>query len=109
MIEIKRTHSNIFNWLKPTKQPFDIVTSTREQVQHEEAERGMAEVEPIEVVDRDREERVDRVKKRQLQWPTSQLCKGFVLELVIDMVTRARHRICEKVLVEDVMDRSGAR
>ena len=40
------------------------------------------EVEPMEVDRMDRQERLDRVKRRAAKWETSRICQELVLEMV---------------------------
>ena len=79
----------------------------------------------MEVVDEDREERLERVRRRAMEWKMNYLCRGFILEvmetavleaewrqqacmdLVMDMlegaVKESRQRICQQIIVESVV------
>jgi hypothetical protein len=59
--------------------------------------------EQMEVVDIDREDRLDRVRRRQLQWATSQLCKSMVLDMVDTAVCESSRRVCKEVMMENIV------
>ena len=63
--EMKRTCGNVFSWLKPSP----LVRVFQEHIH-------MVEEEPEDMVvlDRDREERLDRVKKKQLEYKVTFIC-----------------------------------
>ena len=62
--------------------------------------------EQMEVVDRDREDRLDRVRRRQLQWATSQLCKSMVLDMVDTAVCESSMRMCKEVMMENIVNKA---
>ena len=88
-------------------------------------ERIAIEVEAMEVVDEEREERLERVRRRTMEWKTNHLCRGFILEvmetavldaecrqqvcmdLVMDMlegaVKESRQRMCKQIILEAVV------
>ena len=61
---MKRTCRNIFSWLAPP--PRKVL---------EEVPEIEVEVEDREVVDRDREARLENVRRKQLQYQASSLCR----------------------------------
>ena len=72
MKEVKRTHKNIFNWLK-------------EPDNMEDGQERMLDIEPVEVMDR--EERMDRIQRKKLQWASYHMCKGLILDMM-DMAAK---------------------
>ena len=101
---VKLTHSNIFDWLKPTKKPTynDMIVKKQDM----QVEQLLREVEPMEVVDMDREERLDRVQKRQLRWASSQLCRSLVVDLVEGAVKESGEKLCKEVILKEVVDKA---
>ena len=104
MKDVKLTHSNIFDWLKPPKMP--TFTEIRIKKQDAQIEQLLKEAEPMEVVDMDREERLDRVQKRQIRWASSQLCKSLVVDLVGGAVKESVEKMCKEVLLKEVVDKA---
>ena len=104
MKDVKLTHSNIFDWLKPPKMP--TITEIRIKKQDAQIEQLLKEAEPMEVVDMDREERLDRVQKRQIRWASSQLCKSLVVDLVGGAVKESVEKMCKDVLLKEVVDKA---
>ena len=80
---MKETHKDISLLLAPPK-PLEVKN-------HEE--RIANEVEAMEVIDEDREERLDRVRRRALEWKTNYLCRGIILELMETAVVEAEWRL----------------
>jgi hypothetical protein len=58
------------------------------------------------VVDRDREERLDRMRRRQLQWATSQLCRSMVMDMMDSAVHESSRRMCKEIMVEEVVNKA---
>ena len=54
------------------------------------------EVENMDVVDAVREERLERVRLRQLEWACKMLCKGLVMEMVDKSVDESERRVCRR-------------
>ena len=97
---------------------------TRETVIHEKAMEK--ETEDMEIVDEEREARIERMRRKALECKAAQTCKGIVmdlieeavlesewreecsmslvLEMVEDAVTASRERMCRSVLEESVLD-----
>jgi hypothetical protein len=97
---------------------------TRETVIHEKAMEK--ETEDMEIVDEEREARIERMRRKALEWKAAQTCKGIVmdlieeavlesewreecsmslvLEMVEDAVTASRERMCRSVLEESVLE-----
>ena len=99
MKRIKLTHSNIFNWLTPS-----ILPNTAKITEQEKMTSNILEGEvPMEVVDRDRELRLDRVRARQSQLMTKQVCKEMMLDMVENAVKTVGTRLCKRVVMEDVV------
>ena len=67
---MKATHKDIGLMLAPPK-PMEVR-------RHEDA--LAKEVEVMEVVDEEREERLERVRRGAIEWRSNHLCKGIILE-----------------------------
>ena len=63
------------------------------------------EVEAMEVIYEEREERLERVQGRALEWQTNYFCRGIILEVVETSIVEAewRQQACME-LVMDVME-----
>ena len=59
----------------------------------------------MEVIDEEREERLERVRRRALEWQTNHFCRGIILEMVETSIVEAewRQQACME-LVMDVME-----
>ena len=59
----------------------------------------------MEVIDEEREERLERVRRRALEWQTNYFCRGIILELVETSIVDAewRQQACMELLM-DVME-----
>ena len=51
------------------------------------------EVGKMEVVDKEREERLERIRGKVLEWTTIQTCKNMIMELVGDAVQESRRNM----------------
>ena len=96
MLSIKNTHTKIFNWLKPADQ--DEVTPSVEC-------RDITE-ESMEVVDRDREDRLARLSTRQKKWMTNRTCRSLVTEIMDMAIQESDHRICKEILIDQVVSKA---
>ena len=74
--ELKRTHTNIFDWAQKDK------SKIAEKDNFESEEQAELEVEPMELDIMDKQERLDRVKRRAVTWETSRICRELVREMV---------------------------
>ena len=112
---MKKTHKDIGWMLSPPTPP--------EVINHERVLEK--EVESMEVVDREKEERLKRVRRRALEWKVQNecraiiedligdakmesewrqgICRGLVLESVDDAILESRSRLCKEMLVETVL------
>ena len=72
--ELGRTNKNIFCWLKPTPPPMITLAEVVELECQEE-------VQKMDMFDTVWEERLERVRLRQLEWACKMLCKGLVMEM----------------------------
>ena len=63
-------------------------------------------IEPMEVYVMDRQERLDRVKRRAATWETSRICQELILEMVEGIGT-ASTTIMMESLVGDMVERAG--
>ena len=88
--ELARTNKNILSWLKtkPTPAPVPKLAKVME-VEHTD------EIEDMDVVDTVREERLERVRIRQLEWACQMICKGLVGEMVDTAVMVSERTVCE--------------
>ena len=84
---VKETSINIFDWLKPAKE-------TMKKVDTEE---------PMEIVDREKEERLLRMQRRQQLWKTRQICSDLVCELVYGSVQEVTTKLCKEIVLENVV------
>ena len=71
---MRKKHKDIGLMLAPKPTP------TRESINHEKVVEDA--LEDMEIVDLEREARLDRMNKEALEWKTRQICKMMVLELV---------------------------
>ena len=62
------------------------------------------EVEDMDVVDRVREERLDRVRVRQLEWASNLLCKEVIKEVIGKAVEVSEEKMCKELIEERVVD-----
>ena len=76
---MKETHKDISLLLAPPK-PLEVKN-------HEE--RIANEAEAMEVIDEEREERLERVRRRALEWQTNYFCRGIILEVVKTSIVEA--------------------
>ena len=98
--ELQRTHKNIFDWVqKETKK-------VEEKDCFERKEEIEMRIEPMEVDVMDRQERLDRVKRRAATWETSRICQELTLEMV-EGVGRASSAIMMESLVAEMVERAG--
>ena len=65
----------------------------------------LEEVEDMDVVDAVREERLERVRLRQLEWACKMLCKGLVMEMVDKSVDESERRVCRDWIDTTLLDR----
>ena len=98
IVELARTNKNIFSWLKPTLPPMPKLAKVMETEQ-------MDTPEDMDVVDTVREERLERVRLRQLEWVGQMLCKGLVMELVDSAVMESEMMICSSWLNSTLLDK----
>ena len=92
---MKQTHGDIALLLAPPK--------SLDVRKHEE---NLAkELEVMEVVDEEGEERLERVRRRALEWKTNHFCRGIILELLETAALESewRQQTCMEVLM-DVME-----
>ena len=78
MVEIARTHKNIFAWLKPKDKATAMDTADKADLEIEM---------PTNTEEVFKEERLARVRSRQLAWGSSRICKAIlkeILEVVVD-------------------------
>ena len=78
MVEIVRTHKNIFAWLKPNDKATAMDTADKADLEIEM---------PTNTEEVFKEERLARVRSRQLAWGSSRICKAIlkeILEVVVD-------------------------
>ena len=61
------------------------------------------EVEDMEAVDRDREARLEDVRRKQLQYQALALCRGVVGEMIADSGRMSRTRICMEIMEETLV------
>ena len=62
-------------------------------------------VENMDVVDAVREERLERVRLRQLEWIAKMMCKELIQEIVQKSVDEAGRRLCKEWLESTLIDR----
>ena len=74
--ELQRTHKNIFDWVQKEKKKVE------EKDCFEKREEIEMAIEPMEVDVMDRQERLDRVKRRAATWETSRICQELTIEMV---------------------------
>ena len=86
--ELSRTNKNIFSWLKPKSKPTQTPVYMLANVME-------VEVEDMDVVDTVQEERLERVRIRQLEWACQMLCKVLVSEMVDTAVMVSERTVCE--------------
>ena len=72
----------------------------------EKKEEVELEVEPMEVDRMDRQERLDRVKRRAATWETNRICQELVLEMVEGIGTASTTFMMES-LVGEIVERAG--
>jgi hypothetical protein len=97
MMEIKRTHTNIFDWFSVQKEN---PSSTMEALETGDND----DRELLEILEK--EERLERMEKRRQEWENDFLCRGIVEELL----PRMRNELVKKMvseLVLEVVDRSS--
>ena len=73
--ELPRTNKNIFSWLRPPPPPM-IKVAKVVKLEYQD------EVENMDVVNAVREERLERVRVRQLEWAAKMMYKELIQELV---------------------------
>ena len=61
------------------------------------------EVEDMEAVDRDREARLEDVRRKQLQYQALAMCRGLVGEMIADSGRMSRTRICMEIMEETLV------
>ena len=72
----------------------------KEVIEHEKT--IARKVDEIEVVDEEREERLERMRRKMLEWKAKQTCKNIVMELIGEAVQESALKLCRE-LVEDVL------
>ena len=63
------------------------------------------EVEDMEVVDTIREERLERVRRRKLEWQANVLCKEMIWDMIGDTVKKSEDRMCSDIVTTFLVDR----
>ena len=91
--ELSRTNQTSFSWLKPVKHVIEVV-------EPEEWD----QVEDMEALDNFREERLDRVRRRQLEWATKMLRKDIFKEMIGDAIIESEMKVCTKVVETSIVD-----
>ena len=112
---MKRTHKDI-GWMLSPPPPPEVINHERVMEQ---------EVESIEVVDAEKEERLERMKRRALEWRVrnecraitddligdatlgsewrQQACWDLVQESADDAILESRHSLCKELLEETIL------
>ena len=98
MEEIRRTHSNIFDWMAPKSKD---ISSSKEALETSDEE-GRELMEVLE-----REERLSRMEERKRVWETEFLCRGIIMEMVQEAEKMATRRMVQKLVLEIVDNASG--
>ena len=62
------------------------------------------DMEDMEVVDTVREERLERVRLRQLEWATSMLCKEVIKDMIGTAVEMSEERLCRELVEMEVVE-----
>ena len=89
--ELARINKNIFSWLKLLPPP---IIKVAEVVEIE----CQDDVENMDRVDAVQEEKLERVRVRQLEWTAKMLCKELIQELVQKSVEEAVRMLCKDLL-----------
>ena len=85
VVEIRKTHKSLFGWLGRGGKS----TNT-------------ADVEPMEWEDKEREQKLERVRIKKLEWATTAAMRKFALEVINNAVEKVESKHCERIVMEAV-------
>ena len=94
---MKRKCGNVFSWLKP---PLKI------QVNKGPIPIMLEEPEEMEVDNREMEERLERVKRKQREYQATSICRGLMEEIIMDTIQWSGRQTCIELMEEVVVDGS---
>ena len=84
VVEIRKTHKSLFGWLSREKSI------------------NTADVEPMEWEDKEREQKLERVRIKKLEWATTAAMRKFALEVINNAVEKVESKHCERIVMEAV-------
>ena len=73
---------------------------SKESLEHEKMLENEIEYDPkdLESIEKEKEERISRIKQRSLEWQAMQFCRSMVSNLVEDARLKSERRVCEQVM-----------
>ena len=98
--KLKRTHNNIFDWVKKQKKVLE------EKDNFEKSESLEMETEPMEIDIISKEERLSRMSSMMKAWEAGKICKEIVLELAEGMEKAVEKRMVAE-LVEEISSKAA--